>query len=208
MGKQINKNKHKKSVTLLVSLILIMLFAASGTLAYIITTTDSISNVFNESYVAVEVTESIDNGVKSDVKVKNVGNTDAYIRAAIVVNWQKEDGTIYGQVPEANDYTISYNLYDAVNNSQALWFKGADGFYYYKAVVAPNESTAQELITSCRLLAANPPAEGYNLAVEIIASGIQSAHVDAVKAAWGEAIAAKLTENNSSKTTSQGGGNL
>jgi len=207
MGKQINKNKHKKSVTLLVSLILIMLFAASGTLAYIITTTDSISNVFNESYVAVEVTESIDNGVKSDVKVKNVGNTDAYIRAAIVVNWQKEDGTIYGQVPEANDYTISYNLYDAVTNPQALWFEGADGFYYYKDVVAPNESTAQELITSCSLLS-NPPAEGYNLAVEIIASGIQSVPADAVKVAWGEAIAAKLTENNSSKTTSQGGGNL
>lgn len=190
MGKHLERKKHRKSFILLVSLVLILVFAVGGTLAYLVTSTASIENLFNASNVSVAVTETLANGVKSNVKVQNTGNTDAYIRAAVVINWQNESGNVYGQVPTSNDYSITWNLTDTG------WFQGNDGFYYYKNAVAPTKTTEEALITSCTWLN-EPPADGYTLTVEILASGIQASPKNAVESAWGVSV------DDNSKTISK-----
>lgn len=177
-----NRPLPKKKVSmLLVSLVLIAAIAVGSTVAFIATSTKPITNIFNPANVTVEIDENIDNGVKSNVKVKNTGNTDAFIRAKIVVTWKDADGNVSATKPvEGTDYTMTLNETD--------WFRGSDGFYYCKTSVAPKGSTPA-LITACKKVDGVTPPDGYDLSVEIIASGIQSTPDSAVKEAWGMTVA-------------------
>lgn len=171
-------NNKKKSLLVLVSLVLVLCFGAGGTLAYLIHQSGPITNEFQPTKVTTTVEEKVDNGVKTDVKIQNTGSTEAYIRAAVVITWQDTEGNVYGQLPMAGtdkDYTISYDL----NNG---WSLKADGFYYWNAEVAPSKTTGP-LITSCAPVADKAP-EGYNLCVEIIASGIQSQPRHVAESVW------------------------
>lgn len=171
-------NNKKKSILVLVSLVLLLCFGAGGTLAFLIHQPDPITNEFQPTEVTTTVEEKTENGVKSEVKIKNTGTTEAYIRAAVVITWQDENGNVYGQLPvagEDKDYTISYDLKNG-------WSLKSDGFYYWKAEVEPGEVTGT-LITSCAPVAGKAP-EGYNLCVEIIASGIQSKPAHVVQETW------------------------
>lgn len=169
----------RRMAVLAISLLLMVTIAITGTLAYLSTNTDPARNTFKPSHVTCEVNETFTGSEKSNVTVRNTGDTDAYIRAAIVVNWQNAAGEIYGASPvEGTDYTITLGK---------GWTKGDDGFYYYNASVAPKDSTTN-LIERCSPLGNAP--EGYGLNVTILASAIQSKGVNsadtaAVKDAWG-----------------------
>lgn len=171
-GKHEKKLKQNwgKSVALLVSLVLLVGVAVGGTLAYLVTNTDPIENQFTPSKVTTTVEEKLDGNVKKNVKIKNTGDTEAWIRAAVVITWQDANGNVYGSVqPVAGtdkDYTITYDLSNG-------WVKGDDGFYYWTKPVAPNDLTG-ELITKCEPKSPSTAPEGYALTVEIIGSGIQS----------------------------------
>ena len=184
----------KKSLITLVSLLAILCVTVGGTLAFLVDTDGPINNIFNPSKVTTEVEEKLDQEqlIKKDVKIKNTGDTDAYIRAAVVVTWQNKAGEVYGKLPvSGTDYEISYDLKNG-------WSLGSDGFYYWKGIVksddeAPKDCWTGVLITSCKPKV-DPPAEGYFLNVEIIGSGIQAKGKDAngktpVELAWGEAAA-------------------
>ena len=102
---------------------LIAAIAVGSTVAFIATSTESITNTFNPANVTIDIAEKIDNGVKTDVKVKNTGNTDAFIRAKIVVTWKDTNGNVSATKPvlgEDKDYTMTLNETD--------WFLGSDGF--------------------------------------------------------------------------------
>lgn len=179
-GHQAGGRGGKRRIAVLaISLLLMVTIAITGTLAYLSTQTAPARNTFNPSHVTCEVEENFVNNVKSSVTVKNTGDTDAYIRAAIVVNWQNEAGEIYGASPVKDiDYTITFG--DG-------WTDGSDGFYYYNASVAPDDSTGN-LIESCSPRGNAP--EGYGLNVTVLASAIQSKGVNsdgtaAVQDAWG-----------------------
>lgn len=162
-GKHDKKRRMKKSVALAVSLVLLLVFGVGGTLAFLVDETRPLKNLFTPSQVKTEVTETLDGSTKSNVKVKNTGNTTAWIRAAVVITWQDAEGNVYGALPvEGTDYSISYN--------KTGWLTGADGFYYY---TNPVESQAETdvLIKSCTYTANAP--EGYSLCVEIVCGGIQ-----------------------------------
>lgn len=176
-GKYRNQNTaSKKSMTLLVSTILIVGMVVAGTLAYLTTDSGPLQNVFNPSKVTTKVVETLDGEIKKDVKIQNTGDIDAWIRATVVVTWQDKDGNLYAGTPVAGtDYEIQYNTED--------WFRGTDGFYYWKAPVAPNEMTGV-LIQSCQPKKA-APAEGYYLTVEIIGSGLQSKPNSTFNSSWG-----------------------
>ena len=178
-----NRPLPKKKVSLLlVSLVLIAAIAVGSTVAFIATSTEPITNIFNPANVTVEIDENIDNGVKSNVKVANTGNTDAFIRAKIVVTWKDADGNVSATKPvlgEDKDYTMTLNETD--------WFRGSDGFYYCKTSVAPKGSTPA-LITECKKVDGVTPPADYDLSVEIIASGIQSTPASAVTEAWGMTV--------------------
>ena len=96
-------------------------------------------------------------------------NIPAYIRAAIVVNWQDAEGNLWAIPPvEGTDYFISSDC-DLIG-----------GYYYYKGECAPG-SEFQITVTQT----ANPTPPACTLHVKILAEGIQCMPANAVEDAWG-----------------------
>ena len=179
-GKRIKHSGDKKPIALLVSLALVVTAVLGVTIAYLTARDDSITNTFVPGEVSCEVTESLDGTEKKNVCVKNTGDADAYIRAAIVVTWQDEDGNVYAKAPTANDYTMSLNTTD--------WEKSGD-YYYYKSAVVAGTGVTEALINSCTQESDAAVPDGYTLHVEILAQAIQSTPVGALQNtaqyAWG-----------------------
>lgn len=171
---------RRKATVLLSSLVLLIVLLVGTTTAFLIASDGPITNIFNSSRVTCQVNEeTFDGTIKTNVTISNTGDTEAYIRAAIVVTWKdKEDGNVYGSKPVAGtDYTMKMNEID--------WFLGKDGFWYYKSPVAPSgqtDSMTTALITECKDLG-NAPS-GYGLNVEILGSAIQSVPVSVVNEKW------------------------
>ena len=191
--------RPKRLATLLVSLLLVLGVAVGGTVAFLSTRTDSKENTFTPSKVTCEVTETFNNNVKSQVAVKNTGDTTAFIRAAINVTWMSNQDaanqTVSAKVPvKDKDYSITF----AKNTN---WIKGADGYYYYQLPVDPKDSTG-ELIKECKLQENASVPDGYHLSVEIVASAIQSAPYSVVQSMWHVTVEdGKITRANGSEVT-------
>lgn len=155
--------RWNRQFVLLVSIIALLVGIVGSSLAYLLTQTDPVQNTFQPSKVTCEIKETFSGSEKKDVKVKNTGDTDAYIRAALVFTWVDEDGNI-APVPVVNgDYTLTLG---------ADWNEGADGYYYYNKSVAPGAQTTN-LIVSCAPVSGKAP-DGYTLCVDVIADAIQS----------------------------------
>ena len=188
---------NRKSV-LITSIALLLLVAVGTTLAYVFTQTDPVENTFNPSKVACAVmenssaTENVGNIVntgttKSDVRIKNIGDTDAYIRVALVVNWMSADGTkVWATSPTVNDYEIT-------KADESVWTLGPDGYYYYNDSVAPGKMT-EVIIEEVKLKDGVTGPVGtdgtqYYLSVEIVASAIQAEGMGVTSAqdAWAKA---------------------
>lgn len=191
--------RPKRLATLLVSLLLVLGVAVGGTVAFLSTRTDSKVNTFTPSEVTCAVTETFENNVKSQVAVKNTGDTTAFIRAAINVTWMSNQDaanqTVSAKVPvKDTDYSITF----AKNTN---WIQGADGYYYYKLPVAPQGSTGV-LIGECKLQNNASVPDGYHLSVEIVASAIQSAPDSVVQSMWHVTVEnGKITGVNGSEVT-------
>lgn len=191
--------RPKRLATLLVSLLLVLGVAVGGTVAFLSTRTDSKENTFTPSKVTCEVTETFNNNVKSQVAVKNTGDTTAFIRAAINVTWMSNQDaanqTVSAKVPvKDKDYSITF----AKNTN---WIKGADGYYYYQLPVDSQGSTG-ELIKECKLQENASVPDGYHLSVEIVASAIQSAPDSVVQSMWHVTVEdGKITRANGSEVT-------
>lgn len=192
-AKHLRRNKSKKKWMLLVSLVMLLTITVGGTLAYITTSDDPVKNIFTTSQVPISVQEDpFDGTVKNNVKIQNDGNTDAYIRAAVVVTWKDSSGNVYAIKPEVGvDYQITFPT------GTGWVYRTADGFYYYTSPVVPEdnavttdvvEDSTGVLLTNCMPLKA-APADGYTLSVEIVAESVQAKGFDgsdkAVVKAWG-----------------------
>ena len=171
-GKRVMKTKQPVA---LVALLVLLCCTVVGTLAYLVTSTDPVTNTFTPASVSTAVDETFKNGVKSDVKIQNTGNIDAYIRAAVIINWADGDGNVSATPVKTTDYTIKWTKEGWVEHG---------GYYYYTAPVAVGALTGQ-LFTGCELAKGVTPPEGYSLQVTILADGIQSEPADAVIQAWG-----------------------
>ena len=109
-----------------------------------------------------------------EITVTNDSNVDAYIRAAIVVNWMDEIGeNVYGIAPNERDYAIEIDNTD--------WVKAGE-YYYYKSSVTGN-GTTNPLVKGLTVNTASP-AEGYELTVEVVAEAIQANPKTTVEAVW------------------------
>lgn len=184
------KNIHRKSL-LITSLALLLLVAVGTTLAFILTSTDPVVNTFKPSQVSCAVVEKDREPVTGDtvdiatskekVQIKNTGDTDAYIRVAVVVNWASKDGTkVWATKPvEGTDYTAW--------TPGTGWIQIGD-YYYYTQSVAPTKTTGT-LIENIEVLdTANIP-DGYFLSVEIVASALQAKPASVVTSQWGVTVA-------------------
>ena len=160
------KSSHtaKKASALTIAIILILVMAIGGTVAFLVTHPDQIVNTFQPTDVTCEIIEDFnaDKTVKTSAVVENTGKIPAYIRVAVVANTVDADGNITGAAD------ISKKL------ASSGWTKVGD-YYYYNGVVQPNETTGNLL------------AEGIDLngiQVTILASAIQAEPTNTVAQAW------------------------
>lgn len=174
--KKNSRIRMNKLAILFIAVVMLIGAVAGSTVAFLLTETDPVENKFTYASISTEIDETFDGTTKSDVKVTNTGDTDAYIRATYVVNWLHKDGTIAVSVPEGYTYSLT-------PNPDNTWTKGEkDGYFYYWTPVAPGASTAGSLLT-CTVTYPEDPE--YILSVEILATAVQSTPANAVQDAWG-----------------------
>lgn len=180
-----SRRRSGKSTALLVSLLLLLTVTVGGTIAFLMDSYGPLNNLFNSSQVTTKVEETLSGNTKKDVYIQNTGDTDAWIRAAVVVTWQDADGNVYGQAPvEGTNYDITWGT---------GWETGDDGFYYWTSPVAAKTGVTGDLIETISPVG-NPPADGYYLTVEIIGSGIQNKPANVFNTKW---ASSGLTVNDS-----------
>lgn len=154
----------------LLLIVAVSVFTLKGSWAWLTSSADK-TNVFTPGNVTTEIEEEFDHETKKDVKVKNTGNTDAYIRVALVPGWKIGNGDLSAREIKDTDYAMDLNLTD--------WFKAGD-YYYYKYEVAP-EGLTTNLINLFEILVYEP---GLDFELQVIGSGIQSQPADAVESSW------------------------
>lgn len=179
MGKNEKKaSPVRRKAGMLAAAIAVLVMAtvgAKGVFAWLKDSMGGITNTFTPSEVTCEVEETFENNKKSNVSIKNTGDTDAYIRAALVFTWvdPSTNNIIAGTPKEGTDYTIDIS-------STGEWVRGDDGFYYCQEIIAPGQNTPV-LIRSCKV---TDPSEDRYLQLEIIASAIQAQPFKSASDAW------------------------
>lgn len=183
--KQGNKKSGKKrrrlfrkirTGALILSTLLLVVLAIGGTIAWLSTKDEPITNTFTPSHVTCEVTENFNGTVKSNVNVKNTGDTEAYIRVKLVTYRTNDDGQHIGGTAEIPAFTPGTG-----------WVPYG-GYYYYTKPVAPNGSPENALISSITLTGSYNDADGGHQAIDVMAEAIQSGPAQAVGEAWGVSI--------------------
>ncbi|MGN1249519.1 MAG: hypothetical protein ACI4XW_05515 [Candidatus Spyradocola sp.] len=166
-----------RALVLGLSLLLLLTASVGGTLAFLTTQTAPVVNTFHPSQVSCEVTEQFDGTVKSNVSVRNTGDTPAFLRVRLVAYRVNAQGQRIGGTAQIPAFTPGEN-----------WFKIED-CYYYALPVAPGESPATPLIGAEGIrLTDYTDADGGRQVVEVIAEAIQSEPASAVQQAWGVTI--------------------
>lgn len=189
----------------LLALALVGALAVGGTFAWLTSTSDTVINTFTPAEVTTDIDETFNGKVKENVKVTNPKNdeaVDVYIRAKVVVNWVElsDGGTVKSVSATAPvggaDYTVQSDW-----GTDSGWTQGADGFWYWKDRVAPDDSTGVLIKSLSQLQSASVP-EGCVLSVEILSEAIQadgktSDGKPAVVDAWGGASGSSVQSVNS-----------
>ena len=160
---------------LLLSLLLLTVFAVGGTVAYLVTRTTPVQNTFTPATVSCKVKEDFNGTVKKNVNVQNTGDTYAYIRVKLVTYRVNASGQHIGGTATVPGFTPGAN-----------WVLHNDGFYYYTLPVAPNEKPASDLIGNdgIKLEGEYSDADGGKQVIEVMAEAIQSSPASAVQQAW------------------------
>lgn len=171
------RRKQERRVSALALVCIICCLVSGLTLAYLVTSTDALENVFGVPNFDTSIYEEFSNQeVKDNVKIQNTGDVDAYVRVMVVVTWVNDAGAVYPQIPvKGTDYKITWT-------TDPAWVQGKDGYWYYTEPIAPGDATAV-LFTNCKPADGKAP-EGYYLSVEILSQSIQAVPADAVKDAW------------------------
>lgn len=171
------KTYHKGRLSAMVIATAVLLaLAIGGTVAWLSTKDEPITNTFTPSHVTCEVTENFNGTVKSNVNVKNTGDTEAYIRVKLVTYRTNDDGQHIGGTAEIPAFTPGTG-----------WVPYG-GYYYYTKPVAPNGSPENALISSITLTGSYNDADGGHQAIDVMAEAIQSQPAKAVGEAWGVTI--------------------
>lgn len=166
--------RMNKLAILFIAVVMLIGAVVGSTVAFLVTQTDPVENKFTYAKLSTEITEVFTGDTKSNVQIKNTGDTAAYVRATYVVTWRDMSGNVVPSVPEGYSYKLT-------ENPDSKWQKIGD-YFYYPTPVEPNSSTLGSLLT-CTVT--HPDNPEYVLNVEILASTIQSTPANAVTEAWG-----------------------
>ena len=97
-----------RSLILLLTLVLLIGSGIGMTVGFLSTKTEPVQNDFTYGKVSCEVLETFgkDNNnryIKRGVRIKNTGNTSAYIRVLLVFTWKDAEGNVYVNKPQINE---------------------------------------------------------------------------------------------------------
>ena len=180
--------RWNRSFVVLAALLVLVLGIVGTTLAWLTYKTKDLTNTFEYAKVSCNVEETFENNVKSEVKVKNTGNTDAYIRATYVVTIRDKEGNILYDAYETEKFKNYMADLERRINDDGSWQEGTDGYWYYRLPVPPNGETYKlfrEKIYSAHIEINGTGADTY---IEILASAVQAMPTNAVTEAWGATV--------------------
>lgn len=145
--------------------------AASAVYAKYVKSFDSEVGVTIVGYGDIEV--AVEKQTDGSYTIKHGGdsNIPAYIRFAIIVNWKGADGVWYVDPSDVN-YSVP--------NAQLL-----DGYYYCVHEGSAKIDLGTEIKDIVVTPTTEPPIEGYEFHVQILAEAIQCMPANAVEDAWG-----------------------
>jgi len=171
----------RKVLLALTCLVMAVLFTIGGTIAWITVKTPDVSNTFKPSVVTCDIEEEFDGSEKTNVNVRNTGNTDAYLRVRLVTYRVNEAGQRIGGSATVPDFT----------RGEGWEYNEADGYYYYTKPVEPHKTPDSYLIgvPGITLEDAYADADGGKQVIEVIAEAIQAKGMGASGAinAWEKA---------------------
>lgn len=168
--KRIFNGSGGRKAALILSLCLIFALAVGTTVALLKANTAPVTNTFTAAKSKITIEEKTDNGIKSEIYVKNEGTATSYVRVKLVCNWVDKDGNVSATPVPA----------PTITNSD--WFV-KDGIYYYKMPVAPKDQTSN-LLNDNPIEQPEGAPDGYHLEVTVLAESIQAAPSTAVEGAW------------------------
>lgn len=148
------KKFFKTHAKLCIAVLALALVTVGGTLALMAVSSNSVINSFTAASIDTEINEVVGEGTKQ-VKIKNHGPSDAYVRARIMVSGvSKEKVKIVAEEPEetAIESDCVYLVMQNNANSAGKWYKDqepekySDDFYYYLGVL-PDGGSTKELLS-------------------------------------------------------------
>lgn len=160
------------------------------------TAQDALKNSFEIGTVVPVIDETFDpkpeestgNVVKENVKAKNSGSVDIYVRARVNIYWVDDAGNQLWEQPKKS---VNYTVESLPADNK--WV-AKDGYYYWIDRLAPKGETGSEtgnLITNIQQSDAQLTADnnaGRKLVVDIDIQGIQADPASAVQEAWGVTV--------------------
>ena len=177
---QHSQNEKKRNLNklqlLILSLLVVTTVTVGGTVAYLTTKTEPVTNTFTPSKVTGEVTEDFNGTVKKDIKVQNKGDIAVYVRVKLVTYRVNEDKQHIGGNATIPGFTLGTN-----------WVEH-NGYYYYTVPVDPGKNTSSLNSTDITLQKYDD-ADGGKQVIEVMAEMIQSVPDTAVEDTWGVKIA-------------------
>lgn len=179
--------RWNRSFVALAALLVLVLGIVGTTLAWLTDKTKDLTNTFEYAKVSCEVLENVNDAqtTKKDVRIKNTGNTEAYIRATYVVTYRDDAGSILYETLSNGRWDV--DLSNKINTDS--WVKGEDGYWYCKTPVAPGAETPvlfnDPINGNGTFLNDGRSKEQAITYVEILATAIQSQPAKAMGEAWG-----------------------
>lgn len=168
--------RSKKLEILIIALIVLSVAMIGGTVAYLMTSTNQVTNTFTPAEVEIYPTEVTTPTTKSDIKFQNNGDVPVYIRATLVIYWTDSDDNVV-PMPDGGSVTLGALNEDA-------WVQVGDIIYYHKTPVAPDNWTGV-LMGQIEVDVPN----GYECHIDVHAEAIQADGMGATSAqdAWNKA---------------------
>lgn len=166
-----NNGGAKKLSAAAIAIILVVVMAIGGTVALLMDSTDSVTNKFAPASSGITIKEEVKENCKTEIAVKNTGDTGVYVRVSLVANYYGENGNITGgaAVP---DFTLNSDK----------WFVGNDGYYYYRQPVAAGDVTDNLLASESKMQLED------NMQVTVLAQSIQASPTSVVYDKWGVTV--------------------
>ena len=166
-----NNGGAKKLSAAAIAIILVVVMAIGGTVALLMDSTDSVTNKFAPASSGITIEEKFKENCKTEIAVKNTGDTGVYVRVSLVANYYDENGNITGGA-EVPDFTLNSDK----------WFVGNDGCYYYKQPVAAGDVTDNLLASESKMQLED------NMQVTVLAQSIQASPTSVVYDKWGVTV--------------------